>query len=114
MTMPRPRPAAHPNEFDKRRIERALGRRARYRYVAPKVIATARGYRVESPCCSRNIDTDGGIIDIALLEYDEGHRNWLLSCKDHERNEWQLAGIFPTLHEALAVLTEDVHRYFWQ
>ena len=66
---------AHPNEFDHKRIERALDQRERYRYVAPQVIADEdeHGYRIESPCCSRNVEPAGGIIDIALLKYLNGH-----------------------------------------
>jgi hypothetical protein len=59
--------AAHPNELDRRRIERLLKRRKRYRYVSPTVEAVTSGYRVESPCCSRNIDREGGVVDVALL-----------------------------------------------
>ncbi|MGL1489203.1 hypothetical protein ACSTJH_00065, partial [Vibrio parahaemolyticus] len=50
---------AHPNEFDCKRIERALRSRRRYRYVSPKVSCVSGGYLVESPCCSRNIDAEG-------------------------------------------------------
>ncbi len=38
--------AAHPNELDRRRIERLLKRRKRYRYVSPNVGAVTSGYRV--------------------------------------------------------------------
>ena len=62
--------SAHPNEFDRKRIERAIKARKRYRYVTPRVAATANGYRIESPCCSRNIDPEGGVVDVALLLYD--------------------------------------------
>ena len=50
------RPFAHPNDLDRKRIERALKVRKRYRYVTPNVTTTVGGYRIESPCCSRNID----------------------------------------------------------
>jgi len=59
---------AHPNELDRRRIERALGSRKRYRYVSPIVRGVTGGYLVESPCCSRNIDAEGGVIG----DYDSG------------------------------------------
>jgi hypothetical protein len=67
--------AAHPNQLDHKRIERALSQRERYRYVTPQVIADdeEHGYRIESPCCSRNVEPAGGIIDIALLKYLNGH-----------------------------------------
>ena len=57
-----PRRFGHPNDLDRKRIERALAKRARYRYVLPRVLPEARGYRIESPCCSRNIDAEGGVI----------------------------------------------------
>jgi hypothetical protein len=104
----------HPNEFDQRRIERALAQRVRYRYVAPRVVAMERGYKVESPCCSRNVDAAGGIIDIAMIEYDTSRRAWRLYRKNHEAGEWLLEHVAGKLHEALAVLTEDAGRKFWQ
>lgn len=104
----------HPNEFDQRRIEHALARRVRYRYVAPRVVQVAGGYKVESPCCSRNVDTTGGVIDIALIEYDAGERLWCLSRKNHEAGEWLLMEVFGRLYELLAALTEDTGRKFWQ
>jgi hypothetical protein len=54
-------------DFTQRRIERALRERARYRYVSPRVLRDADGFRIESPCCSRNVDPGGGVIDIARL-----------------------------------------------
>jgi hypothetical protein len=104
----------HPNELDQRRIERALAQRVRYRYVAPRVVSVARGYKVESPCCSRNVDAAGGIIDIALIEYDAAEPAWRLYRKNHEADEWLLVDLFGKLHDALAVLTEDADRKFWQ
>jgi hypothetical protein len=106
--------APHPNEFDQRRIERALAQRVRYRYVAPRVVSVSCGYKVESPCCSRNVDAEGGIIDIALIEYDAGERLWCLSRKNRKAGEWLLVDVFGKLHELLAVLTEDASRKFWQ
>lgn len=47
---------AHPNELDRKRIERALISRKHYRYVLPSVTPVKAGYLIESPCCSRNID----------------------------------------------------------
>ncbi|MGE4483143.1 DUF3024 domain-containing protein [Acidocella sp.] len=104
----------HPNELDKRRIERALERRARYRYVSPRVVGVESGYKVESPCCSRNIDTQGGIIDIALLAYHARERLWGLYRKNHEADEWLLVDALETLPEALNILAEDTDRRFWQ
>ena len=54
-----------------RQIERALRERTRYRYVSPRVLREGQGFRIESPCCSRNVDTTGGVIDIAWLTRDE-------------------------------------------
>jgi hypothetical protein len=54
---------------DRKRIQRALTQRQRYRYVSPCVRKEADGYRIESPCCSRTVDQSGGVIDIARLEY---------------------------------------------
>ena len=64
------RPFAHPNDLDRKRIERALKSRKRYRYVTPSVTTTIGGYQIESPCCSRNIDRDGGVVDVALLLHE--------------------------------------------
>lgn len=104
---------AHPNQLDHKRIERALARRERYRYVSPRVIADAaeHGYRIESPCCSRNIEPQGGIIDIALLKYFKPH--WLLYRKDHTYSTWVLHSVVDTLHAALEVLLPDEERIFW-
>ncbi|WP_298282029.1 hypothetical protein [Acidocella sp.] len=104
----------HPNELDQHRIERALARRIRYRYVAPRVVAVERGYRIESPCCSRNINGDGGIIDIALLIFESEDHLWALYRKNHGENEWLLVDVFGHLPAALGLLAEDVERKFWQ
>ena len=36
------RPFAHPNDLDRKRIERSLKGRKRYRYVTPQVVTTDR------------------------------------------------------------------------
>jgi hypothetical protein len=104
---------AHPNEFDCKRIERSLSKRVRYRYVSPNVIPDVeeKGYRIESPCCSRNIEPSGGIIDIALVKYFAPH--WLLYRKDHEYSTWVLHSVVDTLNEALEILLPDEERVFW-
>jgi hypothetical protein len=104
----------HPNEFDLRRIERALESRERYRYVTPRAVATEGGYRIESPCCSRNIDPEGGVIDIALLLFDQERMRWQLFRRDHERRTWELDSAYARLHELLEALNADVDRAFWQ
>jgi hypothetical protein len=106
--------SVQPNEFDYRRIQRALEQRRRYRYVAPLLFKTANGYRVRSPCCSRNVDPDGGVIDIALLLFDERKGNWRLLRKDHEIGVWEFDSEFPRLAELLNHLNEDAERRFWR
>ncbi|MGA8172655.1 MAG: hypothetical protein WB816_17730 [Methylocystis sp.] len=106
--------SAQPNEFDYRRIQRALKQRRRYRYVTPLLLKTANGYRIQSPCCSRNVDPDGGLIDIALLLFDDSNGNWRLLRKDHAAGAWELDSVFPRLAELLAYLGEDAERRFWK
>ena len=107
-------PYPHPNELDRRRIERALKARKRYRYVSPSVAAVAGGYRIQSPCCSRNIDPDGGIVDIALVLYDANRAGWQLFRKDHGKGIWEVDGTFDRLAELLDLLNADPERKFWQ
>lgn len=102
---------AQPNQVDRKRIERKLKNRARYRYVHPDVIPENGGYRIESPCCSRNVDHDGGVIDIARLEYANGL--WQLYRKEHTQNLWLLHAETATLNAALDILLPDRERVFW-
>lgn len=104
----------HPNEFDHRRIERALMTRERYRYVSPRVLSVANGYRIVSPCCSRNIDPQGGVIDVAQIEYQVHTRRWRLYSKNHAAGCWEVASIHDRLNEAIDILTSDPERKFWQ
>lgn len=103
----------HPNQVDRKRIARALEQRERYRYVTPQVIPddVEHGYRIESPCCSRNVEPAGGIIDIALLKYLKPH--WLLYSKDHTYSTWVLHSVVDTLNAALEILLPDEERVFW-
>jgi hypothetical protein len=97
-------------DLEQARIERALHRRARYRYVRPQVQRDGAGWRVSSPNCSRSVDPAGGEIDIARLEpMAEG---WLLLMRDHARREWRAhsTGPLPLLLELLA---QDASREFW-
>ena len=103
----------HPNEVDCKRIERALGDRERYRYVAPSVHPVHNGYQVASPCCSRNIDKDGGVIDIARLEYLPGQGGWRLYRKDHSSDQWECYAALDNLMDILEVLKCDPLRVFW-
>jgi hypothetical protein len=106
--------SAHPNEFDRKRIERAIKARKRYRYVTPRVAATANGYRIESPCCSRNIDPEGGVVDVALLLYDADRAAWQLLRKDHKNGTWEFHSNYGRLVELLERLNVDPERKFWQ
>jgi len=105
---------AHPNDVDRKRIERALKVRKRYRYVTPSVATVAGGYRIESPCCSRNIDPDGGVVDIALLIHDALRPAWQLFRKDHKRRAWELHSTYDRLGDLLDKLNADPERAFWQ
>jgi hypothetical protein len=106
--------AAHPNEFDRKRIERALRSRKRYRYVSPRVRPVAGGYLIESPCCSRNIDPEGGTIDVALIHHDAQSAVWKLFRKDHTAKAWELHSLHQRLDAVTGELNEDPERLFWQ
>lgn len=110
-----PAPTAHPNEVDLRRIARALDGRRRYRYVSPRVHAAPGGYRIDSPCCSRNVDPSGGVIDIALIEHrPDAAPVWRLYAHDHVTGDWRLHGSHAHLADALAALCADPERQFWR
>ena len=104
----------HPNDVDRKRIERALATRVRYRYVSPDVQADEAGYLIQSPCCSRNVDKSGGVIDIARLEYVAASQVWRLYRKDHAQRAWQFYKEFGALHALLQFLNSDPDRSFWQ
>jgi len=72
----------HPNAVDRKRIEKSLAGRARYKYVTPRVIGVENGYQIVSPCCSRNIDKTGGEIDIAWIEFSTARCRWRLYHRD--------------------------------
>jgi len=108
------RAPAHPNDLDRKRIERALRQRKRYRYVEPRVHGAPDGYRVESPCCSRNIDPEGGVVDIALLRFEAEAGNWHLFRKNHKTKSWEFDSTHPRLIEILELLNNDSERKFWQ
>ena len=107
-------PGPHPNELDRRRIQRALEKRKRYRYVTPEVRGIEGGYEIVSACCSRNIDPAGGVIDIARLEFKAHSRSWELYHKDHRTGCWIRYGEYPALPGILELLNEDPERRFWQ
>jgi len=95
------------------RIERALARRSRYRYVCPRIEAEGEGWKIVSPNCSRNIDKHGGDIDIAWLAPD-GEGGWLLFARDHARLAWDLRARSRRLPDLLDLLVVDREREFWQ
>ena len=104
----------HPNEVDLKRIERAIDKRKRYRYVSPEVHPATDGYVIQSPCCSRNVDPDGGLIDIARLEFKAQRGCWWLYHKDHVLDHWIMHGEYQSLAQILTLLNEDPERRFWQ
>lgn len=104
----------HPNDLDRKRIARALMARKRYRYVTPDVLGVDRGYRIESPCCSRNIDAEGGPVDIALIEFQEGSCGWRLYGKNHDRGIWEFHSSYDRLADLMDWLNADPERRFWQ
>lgn len=100
-------------DLDRRRIERALPARSRYKYVQPRVVRERHGWKVVSPNCSRNVDAGGGEIDIAWFLPD-GSGRWLLHARDHGRGTWVLKAADLTLAEALQIVVADAAREYWQ
>lgn len=101
------------SSLDARRIERALQARSRYKYVHPRVEREGLGWKVVSANCSRNIDAQGGEIDIAWLVPHNGG-GWLLFSRDHARDCWQMRRHEASLQAVLAHLCADPDREFWQ
>ncbi|TCF97534.1 hypothetical protein BZM26_30880 [Paraburkholderia strydomiana] len=99
-------------DLTKRQIEQALRERARYRYVLPRVLRDGQGFRVESPCCSRNVDVNGGLIDIARLTRDDDGM-WHLSARDHTSHRWMPQHESTDLAELLDTLCIDRECVFW-
>ncbi|PLK47794.1 MULTISPECIES: hypothetical protein [unclassified Uliginosibacterium] len=104
-------PLVSERELTRRRIARALGERKRYRYVKPAVTTTEEGWLITSPCCSRNVDPDGGVIDIARLSRHEGE--WSLLARDASRSGWLIHATATRLEALLKILCEDEERVFW-
>jgi len=98
--------------LDQRRIEKALEARTRYKYVHPRVEREGLGWKIVSPNCSRNIDAQGGEIDIAWLVPHSG--GWLLFSRDHRQDCWRLQRQDNGLSALLAHLCADPDREFWQ
>jgi hypothetical protein len=102
-----------PNEFDRKRIERAVAARKRYRFVRAAVRPAEGGLRIESPCCSRRVDQNGGVVNIALLHYRKPGV-WQLYRRDHEVAEWFLYRTYEKLGDLLEELRTDARQLFWQ
>lgn len=113
------------------RVRRALAERVRYRYVQPRVWRDGDAFRIESPCCSRNIEPGGGVIDIALLlppgatagklewaHDDLAHiaaddAQWRLYARNHDQGSWLFHEQAPQMDELLDMLCLDAQRVFW-
>jgi hypothetical protein len=107
------------SSLDARRIEKALDQRSRYKYVQPQVVREGLGWKITSPNCSRNVDSEGGEIDIAWLVPVAAGREgleggWLLYARDHAQDCWQLKRHDASLPALLAHLCADPDREFWQ
>jgi len=106
-----PAPRGAVLDFERARLVRSLRSRSRYRYVRARVSAVDGGYEVSAPCCSRNVDPDGGVIGIArLLRTADG---WQLERRDHARECWVLYALDGSLDELAAMLNSDPERVFW-
>ena len=98
--------------LDRQRLLRALAARRRYRYVRPRIVPHEDGWRIVSPNCSRNIDPQGGDIDIALLLHlDDGR--WRVHSRDHVQGRWVPCGDFGPLAGAAEPIMADPWREFW-
>lgn len=96
---------------DSVRILDALRERVRYRYVQPVVLPVGAGWKVVSPCCSRNVDDEGGVIDIAWLEPTT--LGWRLHSRDHAAQRWVVQAEASEMSELLDMLCLDSQRVFW-
>ncbi|MTJ79509.1 MAG: hypothetical protein F8N37_00600 [Telmatospirillum sp.] len=100
--------------LDKCRIQRALEDRQRYRYVSPRVREVDGGFLIDSPCCSRTVDPEGGYVDIAFLRHEPDTGGWWLYRKNHAIGEWECDSIHARLVDLLRLLCGDPLRRFWQ
>lgn len=100
------------HDFMQHRLERALLQRVRYRYVQPLVWREGESFRIQSPCCSRNVDPTGGLIDIALLVPGAAQR-WCLFARDHANGVWVPRFEDEALAQLLDLLCVDSERQFW-
>ncbi|HEY0201949.1 MAG TPA: hypothetical protein VGC24_09675 [Burkholderiaceae bacterium] len=109
-------------DFVRIRVERTLRNRARYRYVHPQVLREGESLRIESPCCSRNVDKAGGVIDIALFTPamvavpnvpGQPVSGWRLYARDHTGGAWVAQQEDVQLDVLLEALCTDKQRLFW-
>ncbi len=99
--------------LDRARIERALPRRERYKYVQPRVLADGGGWKIVSPNCSRSVDAAGGEIDIArFLPAPDGL--WQLQARDDAQAAWITRASALTLAAALARVMADPLGEYWR
>jgi hypothetical protein len=116
---PRPmRPAAVPaadgpvREIFVWQLLKAIGQRQRYKYVQPRIEREGAGWKIVSPNCSRNIDPEGGEIDIAwLVPVADGQ--WQLHGRDHVLKRWVLL-LQAGQQDVIERLVQDERREFWQ
>lgn len=99
-------------DFTLHRVERALRERVRYRYVRPRVWREGGWLRIDSPCCSRNVDPQGGVIDIARLGRTPTGI-WRLESRDHAAGRWVAHTRSERLDELLDLVCIDSERVFW-
>ncbi len=106
-------PASLVFDLVRERIERALPRRCRYKYVHPRVEPAGEGWQIVSPNCSRNVCADGREIPIAWLQ-PAAPGLWHLYGRDHGGERWCLKLAAVPLAHALTRLCTDPQREFWQ
>ncbi|WP_085315080.1 DUF3024 domain-containing protein [Derxia lacustris] len=100
------------SSLDRKRIERAIKDRVRYKYVHPEVLPAEPGWRIVSPCCSRNVDPDGGVIDIAWIEPLKAG-GWRLHSRDHAKQAWVAQQDSLRIDALLEAIKLDPQRVFW-
>jgi len=98
-------------DADLQRIVQALAGRSRYRYVQPLVQREGAGWKIVSPNCSRQIDPEGGLIDIAWLCPSGGR--WQVHARRHQPAQWERVAQGLSLDEALAQVCLDPVGRFW-
>lgn len=99
------------HELVRRRVMRAIKQRRRYRYAKPTVQTVEAAWLISSPCCSRNIDPEGGVIAIARIE--RLGEDWRLFRYDYTEAVWVLYGEYLDLDALLRVICVDKERLFW-